>query len=133
MKENDIFMDNLRTGLYGGLSNNDGTEDSAWDYSTMGMGGVNTQVGNVTPPGIDFSGMLGNIGGLFSAGKGETSVMGGLAPWAQMGMTYLMDKKNDTMRANNATIQRQQIASNTYNADKRKRNDLALGKAFGTA
>ena len=59
--------------------------------------------------------------------------MGGLVPWAQMGMTYLMDKENDPMRANYATIQKQQIAENTANADKRKRNDLALGKAFGTA
>ena len=131
MDENDIFMNMVRKGMYGGLSNNDGTEDSAWDYSTMGMGGVNTQLGKVPTGGYDFD--WNSIGGLFSAGKGETSVMGGLAPWAQMGMTYLMDKKNDTMRANNAAIQRQQIASNTYNADKRKRNDLALGKAFGTA
>ena len=131
MANNDIFMDNVRAGLYGGLSNNDGTEDSAWDYSTMGMGGANTQVGNVPTGGYDFD--WSSIGGLFSAGKGETSVMGGLAPWAQMGLTYFMDKENDPMRDNYATIQKQQIAENTANADKRKRNDLALGRAFGTA
>ena len=80
-----------------------------------------------------LSGGLSRFGSMFSAGKGETSVMGGLAPYMQMGMSYLADKKNDPTRANNEAIQRQQIASNTYNADKLRRNDAALGRAFGTA
>jgi hypothetical protein len=79
--------------------------------------------------GFDFN----SIGSLFSSEKGGTSVMGGLAPYMQMGMSYLADKKNDHTRANNEAIQRQQIASNTYNADKLRRNDAALGRAFGTA
>ena len=131
----------LSENLYGGTSsvfNNDERAGMLTSFQNLkDAGTLGSTIGESYLPnriptgGFDFD--WGNIGGLFSAGKGETSVMGGLAPWAQMGMTYLMDKKNDPMRANNATIQRQQIASNTYNADKRKRNDLALGKAFGTA
>ena len=124
-------------------------EEMMGNYNNVGwgMGGTDgAELANFSNPmqirtpdigGFDISKMLsgglGGFGDMFSAGKGGTSVMGGLAPYMQMGMSYLADKKNDPTRANNETLQRQQIASNTYNADKRDRNDLALGRAFGTA
>ena len=124
-------------------------EEMMGNYNNVGwgMGGTDgVELANFSNPmqirtpdigGFDISKMLsgglGGFGDMFSAGKGGTSVMGGLAPYMQMGMSYLADKKNDPTRANNETLQRQQIASNTYNADKRDRNDLALGRAFGTA
>ena len=126
-----------------------GLNPEAWQRfgNSEGMVGDGSMGGNLLQKGFDvgsidtggfdiskmLSGGLGGIGSLFSAEKGGTSVMGGLAPYMQMGMSYLADKKNDPTRANNEAIQRQQIASNTYNADKLRRNDAALGRAFGTA
>ena len=124
-------------------------EEMMGNYNNVGwgMGGTDSaELANFSNPmqirtpdigGFDISKMLsgglGGFGDMFSAGKGGTSVMGGLAPYMQMGMSYLADKKNDPTRANNEAIQRQQIASNTYNDDKLRRNDAALGRAFGTA
>ena len=142
--DNNAFMKSLREGtLYGGLDNsigNDTVDNVGWGTGTNAFGGMTPDIQtnvNTTPGGMDFSKMLsgglGGLGSLFSAEKGGTSVMGGLAPWVQMGLGVLADNKNDPSRANNEVIQRQQIASNNYNSDKLKRNDIALGRAFGTA
>jgi len=128
----------LSENLYGGTSfNNDERAGMLTSFQNLkDTGTLGSTIGESYLPnrlptgGIDFD--WSDIGGLFSSEKGGTSVMGGLAPYMQLGMSYLADKKNDASRANNETIQRQQIASNTYNADKRNRNDLALGRAFGT-
>ena len=120
------FDNNERAGMLTGFENLKAT-------GTLGKTIGESYLPNLAGKGGGSPDWMSGLGSLFSAEKGGTSVMGGLAPYMQMGMSYLADKKNDPTRSNNEALQRQQIASNTYNADKLRRNDAALGRAFGTA